>query len=185
MDNVKLLESFRDFFHYGKKEHLQQAYGTMTAASGIERNLQEVDWDMEEFTFNKLFVGPMSPLAPAVASIYLDREGLIQGDVTDEIRTFYASIGLSLASVGSEPEDSLAYELDACRHLLFLAREVPEAKAALNSFINEHLSLWIPEFTTRAMEHCTDSVVVSDVLKMLSEWVESENGKIMQHKEKE
>lgn len=185
MDTIKLLESFRDFFHYGKKEHLQQAYMSLSAASGIERNHQEVDWDQEEFAFNRLFVGPMAPLAPAVSSVYLDPEGLIQGEVTSEIRGFYTSIGLSLAEVGSEPEDSLAYELDACRHLLLLARKVPEAKEAFNSFINEHLSVWVPEFAARVMEHSAESVVVRDVVKLLSEWVEDENGKIMQHKEKE
>lgn len=183
MDNLTLLESLRDFFHYGRKEHLRQAYLSMTAAGGIDRSLEEIDWDLEEFTFNRLFIGPMAPLAPAVASVYLDPEGLIQGEVTAKIRNFYQSIGLSLEEVGSEPEDSIAYELDACRHLLHLGRDVPEALEVFSRFFKEHIARWVPEFSARATERCADSVAVKDVLRLLSGWVESENCRIVQHEE--
>lgn len=185
MDNVKLIESLRDFFHYGRKEHLRQAYSEMTAIIGIERNLQDIDWDQEEFIFNRLFVGPTAPLAPAVASVYLEPEGLLQGEVTADIRIFYTSIGLSLEIVGSEPEDALPYELDACRHLLLLAQSSPEAAEVLGSFINKHLSLWIPEFTSRALEHCKESIAIGDTLTTLSKWVECQNGQYLQQKEME
>ncbi|MGB3212827.1 MAG: molecular chaperone TorD family protein [Desulforhopalus sp.] len=185
MDRTKLLEAFRDFFHYGRKEHLRKAYDTITALSAPGSRHQEIDWDMEEFTFNRLFTGPMAPQAPAVASVYLDPEGLIQGTVTAKIRTFYTSIGLSLDETGREPEDSLAYELDACRHLQLLARQVPEAAEVYARFIQEHIALWIPKFTARAIEHCPESVVVKDVLVRLSEWVENETGTTTQDKEME
>jgi len=183
MDKPKLLEAFRDFFHYGRKEQLREAYTTIGAVCGAASSSEEIDWDLEEFTFNRLFTGPMAPKAPAVASVYLDPEGLIQGAVTAEIRTFYQSIGLSLYEMGSEPEDSLAYELDACRYLLLLARKVPEAAEAYAGFIDKHLAIWVPEFTARAREHCPDSLVVKDVLVRLSEWVENEAGTTTQHKE--
>ena len=185
MDNIKLLEAFRDFFHYGRKEHLIKAYNTIMTPCASGSSPQEIDWDLEEFTFNRLFTGPMTPQAPAVASVYLDSEGLIQGSVTAEIRMFYRSIGLSLHETGSEPEDSLAYELDACRHLQLLAREVPEAAEVYARFIHEHIALWVPVFISKAMEHCPESVAVKDVLMRLSEWVEKETGTTMQHKEME
>ncbi|WP_167506036.1 TorD/DmsD family molecular chaperone [Desulfosediminicola flagellatus] len=185
MDRPQLLEAFRDFFHYGRKEHLRQAYLKISALSDPGSDPQKIDWDLEEFTFNKLFTGPMAPLAPAVASVYLDPEGLIQGNVTAEIRTFYESIGLRIDEIGSEPEDSLAYELDACRHLLLLADKLPEAADAYAGFIHEHIALWVPEFSTRAMEHCQESVAVKNVLMLLSEWVENETGNTTQDKEME
>lgn len=176
MHNAQILEAFRDFFHYGKKEHLQQAYIKISTLSDTSSAPQNIDWDQEEFTFNRLFIGPMPPLAPAVASVYLDPEGLIQGEVTAKIRTFYDSIGLRIDVAGSEPEDSLAYELDACRHLQLLARKVPEAAEVYGAFIHEHIALWVPEFSTRAIEHCQESVAVKNVLMLLSEWVEKETG---------
>lgn len=183
MNKTQILEAFRDFFYYGRKEHLRQAYIKISALSDSSSDPQKIDWDQEEFTFNRLFIGPMAPLAPAVASVYLDPEGLIQGDVTAKIRTFYESIGLRIDEVGSEPEDSLAYELDACRHLQFLARKVPEAAEAYGAFIDEHIALWVPEFSIRAIEHCPESVAVKEVLILLSEWVERETENIRHNKE--
>ena len=183
MDNAQILEAFRDFFHYGRKEHMRQAYSKISALSNTSSDPQNIDWDLEEFTFNRLFIGPMAPLAPAVASVYLDPEGLIQGNVTAEIRTFYESIGLRIDEVGSEPEDSLSYELDACRHLYLLASKVPEATEVYEAFIHEHIALWVPEFSNRAIEHCQESVAVKDVLMLFSEWVDNEIGNTTQDKE--
>jgi TorA maturation chaperone TorD len=185
MENVKLIEAFRDFFYYGQRAQMRQAYATIIECRGGNEKSEKINWDLEEFTFNRLFVGPMPPLAPAIASVYLDPEGLIQGPVTAEIRNFYQSIGLSIEEVGREPEDSLAYEFDACRHLLLLGREVPEALEVYTNFICKHVSEWVPEFYSRAIEHCTESTAVRDVLVSLLEWVTKETGKTMQHKEME
>lgn len=183
MDDRQILEAFRDFFYYGRKEYLRQAYSKLSTLSDSGSDHQRIDWDQEEFTFNRLFVGPMAPLAPAVASVYLDPEGLIQGEVTAKVRKFYDTIGLSIDKRGSEPEDSLAYELDACRYLHFLAGKVPEAAESYRTFIDEHIALWVPEFTARAIAHCQDSVAVKAVLMLLSEWLEKETGNIRQYKE--
>ncbi len=183
MDRVKLLEAFRDFFHYGRKEQLKDSYTTITAVCTTDTNRENINWDAEEFVFNRLFVGPMSPLAPAVASVYLEPEGLIQGSVTAEIRNFYMSIGLALEDVGREPEDCIAYELDACRHLLLMGKELPEADETYNAFIREHMAAWVPEFSRRAIENCGESVAVKEVLVLLSQWLASETYTIGQNKE--
>lgn len=175
---ILFLEALRDFFYYGRKKELKQAYATLLAIGEIDRKAEDIDWDQEEFTFNKLFVGPMSPMAPAIASVYLEPDGVIQSRVTAEIRSFYDSIGLRLTELGSEPEDSLAYELDACRHLLLLGEKLPLAGEEYNFFIKQHVSVWVPGFTSRALAHCGDSVAVRDVLMLLSEWVRIENRKI-------
>ena len=183
--DTKIIEAFRDFFHYGRKEQLRQAYTKISALSdsGSTSDPEKIDWDLEEFTFNRLFIGPMAPLAPPVASVYLDPEGLIQGDVTAKVRTFYESIGLQINELGSEPEDSLAYELDACRHLQLLVSKAPEAAEVYGAFIHEHIALWVPEFVTKAREHCQESVAVKHVLMLLSEWALNETGNTTQDKE--
>ena len=185
MQNVMLIEAFRDFFYYGQSSQMRKAYATITAECGHDAQPGKINWELEEFTFNRLFVGPMAPLAPAIASVYLDPEGLIQGSVTKEIRNFYRSIGLSLEEVGREPEDSLAYELDACRYLLLLSREEPEAQKIYDQFINEHLSHWFFKFYSRAIEHCAESVAVRNVLILLLTWLNTETGKTLQYKETE
>lgn len=183
MDRVKLIEAFRDFFYYGTKDSLQESFYNIHSISGRSLVPETIDWEQEEFTFNRLFIGPMTPLAPAVASVYLDPEGLIQGRVTREVREFFKLIGLSLPNIGSEPEDSIAFELDACRFLLLLCDKEPLAGEMYQGFINEHLALWIPEFSSRALEYCTESVAVKSVLVLLSQWVHKESGMTLTTKE--
>ena len=175
MDRVKLIEAFRDFFYYGTQESLKESYNNIINISGTHLNPKNIDWDQEEFTFNRLFIGPMTPLAPAVASVYLDPEGEIQGRVTSTVRQFFNSIGLAVPEVGSEPEDSIAYELDACRFLLLLGRKEPKATEAYKGFMKEHIALWVPEFSTRALKHCGESQAVRDVLVLISEWILKES----------
>lgn len=183
MDRVKLIEAFRDFFHYGTKESLQESFCNIHSISGTYLEPENIDWEQEEFIFNRLFIGPMTPLAPAVASVYLDPEGLIQGRVTREVREFFKFIGLCLPNIGSEPEDSIAYELDACRFLLLLCDKEPKAGEMYQEFMSEHLALWIPDFSTRALEYCSESVAVKSVLVLLSEWVLKESGMTLTTKE--
>lgn len=185
MDHVIRIEAFRDFFYYGQSTHMRQAYATIITGHEEKAHPSDIDWEQEEFIFNRLFVGPMAPVAPAIASVYLDPEGLIHGPVTTEIRNLYHSVGLSLEEVGKEPEDSLAYELDACRHLILLGREVPEALEVYREFMCEHVSKWVPEFCSRAIAHCTESIAVKEVLLSLEQWVRTETGKTLQHKEME
>ncbi|PLX68579.1 MAG: hypothetical protein C0603_05350 [Denitrovibrio sp.] len=174
MDRVKLLEAFRDFFHYGTLDRLIDSYAVIKTESNTTIPA-DIDWQEEEYTFNRLFVGPSTPLAPAVASVYLDPEGQIQGKVTSQVRDFYDSIGLELPEIGSEPEDSLAYEFDVCRYLLLLIKEVPEIIEAYDEFINEHMKLWLPQFVQRGLENCGDSVAIRDVLGLINEWIKKES----------
>ncbi len=183
MDRIKLIEAFRDFFYYGKKKTLKASYSTISHISGTNLKPETIDWEQEEFAFNRLFIGPMTPLAPAVASFYLDPEQLIQGWVTAKVRDFYQTIGLSLPEIGREPEDSIAYELDACRYLLHLGKTEAVAKEAYNGFINEHMALWVPQFATLALEQCGDSLVMREVLVLLSDWVQKESVVISTTKE--
>jgi TorA maturation chaperone TorD len=182
-ENILLVEALRDFFYRGTQKELQEAYDRLTAVQGLSKKADPIDWENEEFTYNRLFVGPMAPLAPPIASYYLEPEGQLQGTVTTEIRLFYDSIGLGLASPGSEPDDSLAFELDACRHLLLLAKQLPEAEQVYRDFIVEHLTSWVPRFTALALQHSGESIAVRDVLHRLAHWVEMERQHLSQLKE--
>jgi TorA maturation chaperone TorD len=179
---VELITAFRDFFYYGRQAELERAYsvlGTYTTSLPMDG----IDWEQEEFIFNRLFVGPAAPKAPLVASVYLDPENLIQNRITAEIREFYQSIGLALPELGREPEDSLTFELDACRYLLSVSDTHPEAEEIYRAFINEHIALWLPLFIEKAKENCESSKAIRHVLGILEEWISVESEKTILHKE--
>jgi len=182
MDNVRLLEAFRDFFYHGKKEKMEESYAVMKEIFAPESE-EEINWEEEEFVFNRLFIGPMRPLAPAVASCYIDPEGLVQGRITADVREFYHAIGLSLPEAGKMPEDSVEFEFDACRYLLLAGEKMPEMYEAYEGFIKEHMNLWIPEFVMQAKEHCGDSKGVRNVLNFISKWIQEESEMTLVSKE--
>lgn len=161
---------------------MQTAYAEIMRLSGDSS--ANIDWEMEEFVFNRLFIGPAAPIAPKVASVYLDPEGCIQGRITGQVKGFYESVGLCLADMGREPEDTLEYELDACRYLLLLSEEVPEALEAYREFMNGHIALWVPLFAGRALCQCGGSYGVKRVLEKLSEWVLNESDVTLVSKER-
>jgi len=182
MDSIKRIEAFRDFFHYGTKEKMQEAYARITDTEcGLTKN---IDWEAEEFLFNRLFVGPASPEAPMTASVYLDPERHTNGRITEKVREIYTAAGLSLSNRGSIPEDLLPVELDACCILKRLA-EVDENFIELYEQLTAmHMYMWIPLFTERAGSHADESSAVMHVLCMLDEWIKNEVTSLVMSKEK-
>ncbi|PLX68851.1 MAG: hypothetical protein C0602_08395 [Denitrovibrio sp.] len=183
MDKVQLIEAIRDFFYYGRSEEMRESYSKIHNITGVGTPPEKINWEEAEFLFNKLFVGPAKPIAPPIASVYLDPEEIVQGRVTASVREFYNTIGLSLEEAGSRPEDSIEYELDACRYLLLLGEQVPEALDAYEGFINEHMNMWVGEFAEKGMNHCEDGSPVKDVLRLLASFIEQESKMTVKSKE--
>jgi len=132
MQNPELLSAIRDFFYYGTEEKLKRSYSDILRLTDNKESV-DIDWEREEFIFNRLFVGPAKPSAPPIASVYIDPEEAVQGSVTREVRAFYRSVGLSLAEEGVMPEDTLALELDACSSLKTHLRHLISIKDLLKS----------------------------------------------------
>lgn len=183
MEKAELFTAFRDFFHTGRSAHMQENYTAIKRLTDTPYPAQPIDWENEEFIFNRLFVGPAAPAAPFVASVYLDSHGEIQGNTTRSVRNFYRSAGLALPEEGAEPEDSLPYELDACRYLLLASELMPDAEELYRTFLCEHLALWLPEFAERALENCEDSTAVRDVLNLLNDRIRNESADLLQNEE--
>jgi len=182
MSKAELLTSFRDFFFYGNSQAMESSYQAIKDLTGTQTPLPAINWQEEEFIFNRLFVGPASPTAPFIASVYIDPEEMVQGKVTKDVRHFYESIGLSLANTGTMPEDSLPLELDACAYLLHLSKESPTAEELYQAFIDEHIALWLPLFTESALSLCERSLALRDVLNLMKSWITEESGTSI-HKE--
>lgn len=183
MNQIQFVSSLRDFFHYGDEEHLKTSYDLIREAAKCPPQTTGINWENEEFIFNRLFVGPAAPKAPVIASAYIDPDEKVQGKITRDVREFYNSIGLSLHEEGNMPEDSLPFELDACLYLLKLAEQVPDITTIYQEFIDQHLALWLPKFTYTASLCCEDSVAVRDVIELMETWIINEATDLLLTKE--
>jgi putative dimethyl sulfoxide reductase chaperone len=96
----------------------------------------------------ELFIGPHSPRINAYESVYLT--GRLFDRPLAEIRTILKALGIEKVDDYSEPEDSLAFELEAMRWLVgkqTAAADPDDEKHWLQreaDFLREHLLIWAP-----------------------------------------
>lgn len=166
----KVLEYLRDFFYFGTQDRMQRAYEQLCSLNGD--TTAETDWAEEQYCFNRLFVGPASPLAPIVASFYLEEDGAYNGQTTKCVRDIYQLIGLELPEDTSIPEDSLPMELDACRYLILISRVTDEAVSVYGYFVRNHLNEWIHLFLEKT-DRQEKTPAVEYMLFILKRWVKS------------
>lgn len=80
------------------------------AAAAQEKGLQEMV-DQLSVEWLKLFVGVGDPLAAPWASYYLERDAILFGKWTLEVRSWYARYNLVLEKKNNEPDDHLGLML--------------------------------------------------------------------------
>lgn len=134
-----------------------------------------------EFAFNRLFVGPAAPFAPPYASVWLDPERRLMGDVTGRVAAVYDTIGLRSPLAGSVPDDHLALELDAALALAAMAGAAPaplpsQAPVALlrRWFVEEHLAQWLPQFIARVDAAADVPPALQHANRCLADWLDDE-----------
>ena len=119
------------------------------------------------FEFNRLFVGPASPLAPPYESVYLSPDRLVMQEQTLEVRKMYQSKNLMASSQGTVPDDFIATELEFSAYLLNRARqelsEKNPTKASqylnfYNLFMQEHPRRWLQPFAKAVCENARHPV---------------------------
>jgi putative dimethyl sulfoxide reductase chaperone len=107
-----------------------------------------------QIDFSRLFLGPFKVLAPPYGSVYLEEGRTTQGESTLDVIRLYQEDSLKVDL--KEPADHIAIELEFMYYLASKEIEAIEnndlesANLYLNkqcSFIQRHLSKWIPEFT--------------------------------------
>jgi putative dimethyl sulfoxide reductase chaperone len=128
------------------KKNLPQNLGSLIDYLEAEKELQ--------IEFSKLFVGPFKVLASPYGSVYLEEGNTAHGDSTLDVIKIYQEENLQVDL--KEPADHIAIELEFMYYLASKEIEAIEnndlenANLYLNkqySFIQRHLSQWIPEFT--------------------------------------
>lgn len=167
------LVQLRNFFLARSGEDLAEACTALARGSQAEPDMAEMDWDQAEFTFNRLFVGPMALQAPPYASAYLETEPRLMGQTTIQVRRIYDMAGLGSPLQGRLPDDHIGVELDAALGLSAMARELEaeEPRALWAYFLHEHLGAWIPRFIERARRAEAGHPAVDLALDHLEEWL--------------
>jgi TorA maturation chaperone TorD len=90
--------------------------------------------------YQRLFIGPYAFEAPAWGSVYLDRESVLFGSSTLELRQWMRANGIVSHQEKREPEDQIGKMLVL---LGWLAAEKPEL---VPEFLAEHLLPWAPRY---------------------------------------
>jgi TorA maturation chaperone TorD len=109
-----------------------------------------------------LFSGPQ-PLAAPWESVWREKDRLLFGHSTQEVRDCYREWGIAAERDGHEPEDHLGLEL---AFVLFLVQNLGSGavscrgespQAALAAFIDGHIMVWAGECLKKASE-CASTV---------------------------
>jgi TorA maturation chaperone TorD len=132
LNQLAELPSFDDW-PFGESQILLEAYALIS--EGLTAPRTELARE-----YQRLFIGPHAFKAPAWGSVYLDRESVLFGSSTLELRQWMRSNGIAIQDGKREPEDQIGKMLML---LGWLAEEKPDL---LPIFLSEHLMPWVPRY---------------------------------------
>lgn len=115
--------------------------------SGLAKGVEDDDLVWE---YRRLFIGPAPKPAPPWGSVYTDRECVVFGATTLELRAWMRAHGVQRASDERTPEDHIGLMLGL---MAYLARTQP---GDLDEFLRLHLLPWSSHLLTaleEAAEH--------------------------------
>lgn len=134
----------------GVFEGAAEALSLLAADMGLDSiifnpgSLSLVDQQAE---YVRLFInGPGGVVAPPYASVYINNAGVLHQQGYDQALAMYCRAGLEPVE-GSESPDHICHELTFIGLLMELGDH-----NLLDSFIQEHFSVWYPSFYERLMQ---------------------------------
>ncbi|ULT55280.1 molecular chaperone TorD family protein [Neobacillus drentensis] len=120
---------------------------------------EKVNTEREEYC--RLFIDPGVLVAPPWESYYRSKEHLLFEEWTLQVRELYHQFGLQSIHENNEPEDHLLLEIEFMIFLIELSlqaldiEKVQELISSQIDFLKDHLTIWIPEFCKRVVDHTT------------------------------
>jgi TorA maturation chaperone TorD len=114
--------------------------------------------------YHRLFDGPGPLAAPPWESYYRSKEQLLFEECNYEVRKQYHQFGLKNSRENNEPDDHLLLELDFMIYLANLSLQKKKSNERVEiissqiSFIENHLSIWIPFFCKRIIENTSSQL---------------------------
>lgn len=111
-----------------------------TALERMQKAIRESASDELLWEYRRLFVGPAPKAAPPWGSVYLDKDQVIFGTSTLDLRGWMRENGIAMQGADREPEDHIGRMLFL---MSWLAENRPEL---LGAFLQEHFLTWAPHF---------------------------------------
>lgn len=96
--------------------------------------------------YRRLFIGPFPKPAPPWGSVYTDREGVVFGEGTLELRRWMRERGINRLIEEADPEDHIGFMLIL---LAWMAENKPED---LEEYLSEHLLTWSSHFLAQLVD---------------------------------
>ena len=90
--------------------------------------------------YRRLFIGPMPMQAPPYGSVYTDRDQVLFGEATLELRAWLNRVGIGIAKDEAAPEDHIGTMLS------LLAWIIETKPQVLDEYLAEHLLTWAPHY---------------------------------------
>jgi len=136
--------------------------------------------------YTRLFIGPVSLVAPPWESVYGQKDAMLFQESTLEVRNTYRRFGLIPEGYPHVADDSLALELHfmallAQRSLdAFYAGKKEDLAADLTGseeFLDKHLLVWIPKFLER-MKGARSNILYPQMCLVLDEFLRKDAGTV-------
>ena len=136
--------------------------------------------------YTRLFIGPVSLVAPPWESVYGQKDAMLFQESTLEVRNTYRRFGLIPEGYPHVADDSLALELHfmallAQRSLdAFYAGKYEDLAADLTGseeFLDKHLLVWIPKFLER-MKGARSNILYPQMCLVLDEFLRKDAGTV-------
>ena len=136
--------------------------------------------------YTRLFIGPVSLVAPPWESVYGQKDAMLFQESTLEVRNTYRRFGLIPEGYPHVADDSLALELHfmallAQRSLdAFYAGKNEDLAADLSGsadFLKKHLLVWIPKFLER-MKGARSNILYPQMCLVLDEFLRKDAGTV-------
>lgn len=120
---------------FGEEAAVRDALGLMVAGLAEGADADDLVWE-----YRRLFVGPAVKPAPPWGSVYTDRECVVFGASTLELRRWMREQGIERTTDDRTPEDHIGLMLALMARI---ARNRPEA---LDEYLRSHLLTWSSHF---------------------------------------
>ena len=129
--------------------------------------------------YTRLFIGPMSLVAPPWESVYGQKDAMLFQESTLEVRNTYRQYGLIPEGYPHVADDSLALELHFMALLAqrgldaFYAGKNDDLTADLtgsSDFLKKHLLVWVPKFLER-MKGAKTNILYPQMCLVLDEFL--------------
>ena len=138
--------------------------------------------------YTRLFIGPVSLVAPPWESVYGQKDAMLFQESTLEVRNTYRQFGLIPEGYPRVADDSLALELHFMALLAqrgldaFYAGKYDELTADLTGsadFLKKHLLVWVPKFLER-MKGAKSNILYPQMCLVLDEFLRKDAGTVQE-----